>query len=254
MFLAAVPEIQELYKNLESILGELKLETLDWTGSSDIKMVLILLGKDQASCRHSCPFCESKAPWTTPGKLNTLGSLRAWHEKWIASGSDPKEKKNHQNMGNPPIVEGEDEDKILELFVPMELHLLLGIIEKLLHELKRNVFPSLSDGKKFMTTFFKDNSITVGVKQGGKLDGNACRDFLNAIDNLERAFQDHSVEVFLKGLPYIEALRKFNKVREKAFGMDLEEGWVEAIREFEISYRGLRNKANKPISVTPKVN
>ena len=36
--------------------------------------------------------------------------------------------------------------------------------------------------------------------------------------------------------------------------MELEEGWEEAIRVFETSYRELRNKDDKPISVTPKVN
>ena len=33
----------------------------DWTVSSDMKLTLILIEKDQASCRHACPFCKDKA-------------------------------------------------------------------------------------------------------------------------------------------------------------------------------------------------
>jgi len=46
-----------------------------------------------------------------------------------------------------------------------------------------------------------------------------------------------------RGLPLVNALRKFNTVRLKTFKMELEEGWEESIRVFETSYRELGNKA-----------
>ena len=91
--LAAVPEIKELYQNLEIILGELDLVSLDWTGSSDIKMVLLVIGKEQASFTYACPYCECKSPWLCTCKLNTLGSLCAWYDKWVEAGADLKKRK-----------------------------------------------------------------------------------------------------------------------------------------------------------------
>ena len=254
LLLAATPEVPELYTNLKEIFKHIDLSSFDWTGSSDIKMILIIIGKDQASCRHACPYCEDKAPWTSHSHLNTLGSLRAWHKKWVEDGSDPKMKKNYQNMANLPLLEGDDEDLILLLFVPPPLHLLLGITDKLLVEICKNVFKNQVIGEKFMRRFFKENNITVEGKRGGKLNGNSCRDLLNALDNLERSFQQHSLEVYIKGLPFINALRKFNAVRVKTFGLELEEGWAEAIQDFEKAYRDIRNKDDKPISVTPKAH
>ena len=97
LMLLAVPKIQELYYNMQVLLGELGLESLDFSVTSDIKMgniykvtknikfmftfsVLIMLGKDSGACRHACPFCEDGTPWKNPSKLNTLGSLLKWHE------------------------------------------------------------------------------------------------------------------------------------------------------------------------------
>ena len=214
----------------------------------------MVIGKDQASCTYACPYCECKSPWLCTCKLNTLGSLRAWYDKWVEDGADPKRRKLFQNVSNIPLIKGEDGQLILTLFVPMELHLLLGITEKLLFEFKRNVFSSKSAGKKFMKKFYKEQNITVNGKRGGKLNGKACRDLLDSVDQLELALQARSEDVHLRGLPFINALRKFNTVRLKTFKMDLEEGWEEAIRVFETSYRELRNKDDKPISVTPKVN
>ena len=157
-------------------------------------------------------------------------------------------------MGNLPLVEGDDSTLILTLFVPPPLHLILGIVDKILVEVRRNVFQSQSAAKRFLRKFFQKNNITVEAKQGGKLNGNGCRDLLSALDNLESALQNHSPEVYIKGLPFVHALRKFNEVRVKTFGMELEDGWSEAIDQFEKAYRDLRVKGDKPISVTPKAH
>ena len=119
--------------------------------------------KDSASCRHSCPYCEDETPWSTPSKLNTLGSLMNWHELWLANGSRNATSKFHQNMRHKPLLQGDPDTLILDLFVPSELNLLLGITDKLITELRRNVFET-NAGKVFMSAFYKKEKVVpIGV-------------------------------------------------------------------------------------------
>ena len=103
-------------------------------------LVLILLGKDSGSCRHACPYCEDGAPWNTPSRLNTLGSLLSWHEVvqslkkrqlanfqlWVADGCRDSRSKNFQNMRHVPLIKGDPDMLILSHIAIPELHLVLG--------------------------------------------------------------------------------------------------------------------------------
>ena len=104
-----------------------------------------------------------------------------------------------------------------------------------------------------MTTFLKENNIKEGVKRGAKLDGNASRDVLLAVDNLELALKNYSLETYCIALPFIETLRKFSEVVESCFKIEVVEGWERNIKKFSDSYRALQSNKGRPISVTPKV-
>ena len=56
-------------------------------------------------------------------------------------------------MRHPPLVSGNPDLSILEMIVPPELHLMLGIVDKLVSELEKNAFDG-NEGKKFMSAFF----------------------------------------------------------------------------------------------------
>ena len=47
-------------------------------------------------------------------------------QKWVADGSNLKKGKSFQNMRKKPLINGPLDQLILEVFNPMELHLLLG--------------------------------------------------------------------------------------------------------------------------------
>lgn len=125
--LLAVPKVQELYFNLKVLFGELGLDGLEFLITSDIKIVLVLLGKDSGSCIHACPFCEDGKPWKSTGsKLNTIGSLQKWHEDWLDDGGIDKRSKSFQNMRHPPLIHGDPNTVILDQLGPPQLHLMLG--------------------------------------------------------------------------------------------------------------------------------
>ena len=57
----------ERHDNLTTLLSEINLEGLEFAFSMDLKMVLILCGKQAASCKHPCPYCTSSSPWKEKG-------------------------------------------------------------------------------------------------------------------------------------------------------------------------------------------
>ena len=93
-------------------------------------------------------------------------------QKWVNDGSNLKKGKSFQNMRNRPLINGPLEQLILEVFNPMELHLLLGrlsfvkecgvrchtyvagVVDKLIMEIQRNVF-SAKKGKVFIEKFLR---------------------------------------------------------------------------------------------------
>ena len=87
-----VPQVQELYPNVKSILQELKLDGLEYGISADIKIYLILCGKQTASCLHPCPYCEGVAPWNGNYEDLTIGSLNHWYQEYLKSGKKKQEK------------------------------------------------------------------------------------------------------------------------------------------------------------------
>ena len=114
-FICLVPWVQELYQNIKSILQELKLEGMEYGISADIKIYLILCGKQTASCLHPCPYCEGVAPWNRDYEDLTIGSLNNWYQKFIRSNNNKNNAKKYQNVINPPLLVGDDATKTLKI-------------------------------------------------------------------------------------------------------------------------------------------
>ena len=77
--------------------------------------------------------------------------------------------------------------------------------------------------------------------------GNQSRQFLNLIDKLELELMGQTKDAIVNGLPYIHTFRAFDQVVSTSFGVDLKEGYQEAISKFRVAY------FNLGITVTHKV-
>ena len=130
-----VPDVQELYPNIRSMMDELKLGAIEYGFCADIKIYLCLIGKQVASCTHSCVYCEGQSPWEDNSKPLTIGSLMDWYNKFLESGANMRSAKLYQNVVNKPLLTGEDERKTLELLNPPQLHLMTGVLGKLIKEM-----------------------------------------------------------------------------------------------------------------------
>ena len=75
ILLADVPNCQEHYENVKQILEEVDISGVDFSECTDIKMMLILLGKQGGNSTHNCIFGDGKAPYKECKDV-TFGELR----------------------------------------------------------------------------------------------------------------------------------------------------------------------------------
>ena len=95
--------------------------------------------------------------------------------------------------------------------------------------------------------YVKEGIVRKKAQGGHQLEGNQARKFLTKVDILERALLGESIEIIIAGMPFVAALRAFDKVVVACFGLELATDYEELIARFSKLYRELE------ISVTPKV-
>ena len=63
--------------------------------------------------------------------MRTIGSLKARYKEFVEGGSNRKKMMDVKNVINPPIIEGDDWDLIIDKIPPPELHLMMGAANKI---------------------------------------------------------------------------------------------------------------------------
>ena len=76
-----------------------------------------------------------------PKVATNIGSLWASYKSFLAAGSNLKHGQRFQNVVNPPLIKGFDTTEVLGLVYFPELHVLTGIVGKLVKEMERKVNP-----------------------------------------------------------------------------------------------------------------
>ena len=113
LMLLALTPISERHDNIATILQALNIQGVEYGMSCDIKMVLMLLGKQSASSRHGCPFCTACDPWLLAGEPNTIGSLWNDYQRFHGDpatgggGGDERKAKLYNNVTRRPLVTGD---------------------------------------------------------------------------------------------------------------------------------------------------
>ena len=80
------------------------------------------------------------------------------------------------------------------------------------------------------------------------MNGNACRDVLESLDDLESELLSQDLSNIAEIKLLIESMRAFNKVRKSCFGEDLEKSFEDDIDEFKDAY------VKTGMSVTTKIH
>ena len=245
---AAAPDTEESWENIETLLAELDIESLSSSPFAvDMKVQLILLGKQTGAAKHNCPYGHGTAPFHSCPPI-TLKNLDENFQAFQAAGGDEKRAKEFFNCVRPALLQGPPETRSLELLTIAELHIMTGVVGKLVQELVKS-FQQKEDGDLFINTFMKKNNISWCSYQPGTFEGNQARKLLKLSSKLLSETEGSpSTTIGEKTADVARTLANFNKVVEACFGQDLDPGFRSTIKEFEKSYRSLG------ISVTPKVH
>ena len=226
-------------------MEKLQFDNFPATITSDIKMLLLLIGKSGGNLTHGCVFCDAAKPLNQEGKLYKLSDLHAWHLKYEEAGGDKKKQKNFQNVINKPLLEMEPDDLILGAVAPPELHLMLGVTDKLKKSLEKTVFETEDEGKAFIDTFLDEENISKkGYMDSRSLEGNQTRKFLKSTQKLREAYE--KVGKSQEAEPIIKLLEIFSDVVSKCFGMKLDSGYKAAIQSFSVAYMKLYKEKPSP--------
>ena len=126
--LALMPYTCENYVNMKRLMSKLNFRGLKFTFTLDMKMCLILLGKQMGACKFACILCDGCSPWLGEFSMLTLKSLMEWFQEWDKSDhTDGKPFRNviHQSILSYMEVWGED-TLIMDILNIPELHILIG--------------------------------------------------------------------------------------------------------------------------------
>ena len=235
--IAIVEDISETFYNISQILGLIKTKDILHLMVCDLKVANILCGLQGHASKHPCCFCEvAKESLHQDAAPRTLGSLRKNFEAYKSSGKPLAA--DFQNCIHEPIFSGSDETEILDVLVPPELHLLLGIVNHLFQGMKR-IWNAAS-------TWPQKLHISTSPYHGSEnFNGPACHKLLQNIDQLELLVQNSSS---FQVQPFIQAFRDFRMVVHSSFGMSLDNNFFRFIRNFKESCEHL------PVTITPKLH
>ena len=244
LILLLVSPTTERHDNMAELLRLLNVDAIDFGYCCDLKMVLMLLGKQCASSKHCCPFCTGCSPWQSSCTTTTISSLWKDYNSFVSDGSNLKKAMKHHNVVNPPLVTGKDDQKILgDLFFFPEHHVFTGIVGKLVKEMEKRLFKTSEEGKAFMNNWMETPGINVSrtVYQGSaSFIGNMAQRLLKKVDHLQIKLQQHvAVDKMELADLYIKAFKEFDAVVSSCFGQTLTPGYSDLIKQFMVTYRSL---------------
>ena len=250
------PKVQENYDNVKTLLSTVDLSKLPCpvTFSCDIKLDLFLVGKQQGSCKHPYIYCTGSDPWTCPTRLLTIGDLKKFQSDYLlAKAADEKtEAMDYNNCIYDNLLQHQfpDDKLILDCIAVPELHILLGVITKLLQYIQacfgKDAAAKLR-GEEFVRKFL--TSLNITVKGRGQLEGNAAAKVAKNSSKLQDLAKELSEDVSEKVCRVGPVLEAFNEVKHLCFGERILGNYPAAIQKFSGLWRSLPS-----ISIPPKAH
>ena len=135
-----------------------------------------------------------------------------------------------------PIIKESPATEIIDVIPPPELHLLLGVVNKIFDKLQALY-------KKADLSWAKECGVSNVVTYGQRgFDGNGCNMLLKNVDRLRNPSYN------IGCVPFADCLSKFRGVVDSCFGTKLKENYVPMIAEFRSSFLSL------DINVTLKIH
>ena len=238
LLIAIGEDVPESYDNLKKILHLIDLSNVYFVISCDLKVANILCGIQAHSSKHPCCWCNvSSDSLQNCGSPRTFQTLADQYHNFIAAGGQLSKAKEFDNVVHPSLLEIPGSTLIIDVIPPMELHLMLGIVNHLFQQLQ-SIWPQCKEWPKKL-------HIQEQPYHGGHFAGNDCHKLLQNVDLLQQMAENSGA---FQIMGFVEILRKFRLVVSSCFGNTLDESYSTKIDDFKNAYLSLN------ISVTPKAH
>ncbi|KAK6178470.1 hypothetical protein SNE40_013256 [Patella caerulea] len=246
LLIGIVEQVKETYHNLECVLNLIGLDRIDFVCAFDLKLANAFLGIGTHSSTFPCPWCEvPKSSFSDPERvieMRTLGSIRDNATMYQAALVNHNRKTklsaaDFKSCQNVPLLKNLPNDTVVLDVIPvMELHLVLGIVNRLYDHLDAT-FRGI-EGCDLRAIDWSDKlCIKRPPQHGGEFNGEQCKKLLQSVHILERLIEsDGTCESINK---IVQTFKMFEDVRQKCFSMKLLPEYDQSIRAFESTYKDL---------------
>jgi hypothetical protein len=173
--------------------------------------------------KFSCPWCEGKSNFDATSPMRTYGSMKDWHQKFVAGGSKVKDAPKYKNCIRPCLLKEEDDVLVLDSIPPPQLHLHMGGVNSVM-----DVVMELW-GEAEMLAWCKRNGVMRRGYQGGTFDGNNSKRILEKLEALE-------AECPPVCRPLVKLLWSFKSIVEGCFGRELDPNYESIIANYAREY------------------
>lgn len=239
LLLAIMFNTPETHFNLKTLFSLVQMSdptmyTNNCCCTCDLKATGKMIGTQESSCSTPCPYCDKKKfnLRCKSSSSRTFGDIRESKANWEKKGKKLKDAAVYNNcIQDPVFTDIPDIAKIIELFPPPELHLMLGGVYKLYQEF-------VAIDPENVQKWLKKCHVT--PDHNGTFNGNQSRKLLKNWHLLKDLFPHHQ--------SLVNCLGALNEVVDSCFGMELKENYVAAIERFD------ELLIENQIEITPKLH
>ena len=257
IILAIVQGVQETHYNMKVLFDLLGITKISFSACSDMKMANIVCGIGTCASKYPCYICKQpKLSFqeeifgdSQKYPLRTLGDVRkhakAYQAKCEANEAAGKAKPSAMDWyscSSQPLLDGDDSELLIDLMAPMELHLMLGIVNDL--------YAAIAAKNQTLAEEWSKTVGKISLRYGGQWNGNQCNVLLSEAktNELTQLLIPLGEKAIAEGGLLVDALVKFRAVKHSSFGMVRRRGYEQDIRDFASSF------LKTGLSVTPKVH
>ena len=232
---AIAMELKESHEAFKEFFRLVQLELVDYFWlAADFKADNFAAGIQACSATFACPYCNSSIhSFDTEGTLRTIQGIKDKRDEWIGRWKGNRNKLNEvEGCEHYPALPGRGpEEEILNILAPGELHLVLGIVNKVLTEIR-------AQWKDGIDEWFRSLSLdATGYRfEKTEFNGNNCAKVLKQVDSLIEQTRSLGM-VWVQ--PHLRALKVFSKVVSSCFGFVLDPDYRAHIDEFKDVWQSL---------------
>ena len=234
---AIAEELKESHESFEEFFRLVQIENVPYWLAADFKVDNYAVGIQACSSTFACPFCNSSIhEFDTEGTPRTIRRIREMHDAWVSplgGKGNPNNLHKYEGCEHYPALPGRGlDEEILDIIAPGELHLVLGIVNKVLTEI-RVVWKARLDA------WFESLSLDKAGYQFETTDFNGSN-CLKVLDNVDSLIQDtQRGEGIFWIQPHLRSLQKLRKVVYSCFGFVLDPDYRAHIGEFKDAWQAL---------------